>query len=145
MSNEEIKIFLRGYRNLSEKIEQITEELKELNAEVDSININLDGMPHGTEISDKTGRLATRLAEMSDKLIDAKIEAWKARQEINDVILRVDDRNLAHILRRRYIDGKTWEEISVEMNCTYRWTTELHGRALQKVKKIIEKNRCSSY
>ena len=36
------------------------------------------------------------------------------------------------ILRKRYIDGKTFEEIAVALHYTYRHVTRLHGSALQE-------------
>ena len=35
------------------------------------------------------------------------------------------------VLIRRYLMGKAWEQIAVEMNYTYRHVTRLHGTALQ--------------
>lgn len=34
------------------------------------------------------------------------------------------------LLRKRYIDGDTFEKISVDMNYSYRHTTRMHGAAL---------------
>ncbi len=31
-----------------------------------------------------------------------------------------------------------WEEIAVDMHYTYQWVCELHGKALLKVKDLIE-------
>ena len=36
------------------------------------------------------------------------------------------------ILRKRYIDGKTFEEIAVALHYTYRHVARLHGSALQE-------------
>ena len=36
------------------------------------------------------------------------------------------------ILRKRYVDGKTFEEIAVALHYTYRHVTRLHGSALQE-------------
>ena len=42
------------------------------------------------------------------------------------------------LLYERYINGKTWEQIAVDMNYSYRGVTKMHGRALQAVKECIE-------
>lgn len=42
------------------------------------------------------------------------------------------------LLYERYINGKTWEKIAVDMNYSYRGVTKMHGRALQAVKECIE-------
>ena len=84
--------------------------------------------------------MAVRLAEITVEIMDERTKAIEERNEIRNVILRVGDHNLSHILRRRYIDGKTWEEIAVEMNYTYRWTLTLHGRALEEVDRILKES-----
>ncbi|OLR55290.1 hypothetical protein BHK98_03940 [Hornefia porci] len=139
------KEFLGGYLNITEHIEQMTEELEALQRETGSISMALDGMPHGTKLSDRTGQLAVRIAEMTLEIMDERTKAWEKREEIRNVILLVDDHNLCHVLRRRYIDGKMWEEIAVEMNYTYRWVISMHGRALEEVEEILKRVPTNSH
>lgn len=42
------------------------------------------------------------------------------------------------LLFERYINGKTWEQIAVDMHYSYRGVTKMHGKALQAVKECIE-------
>lgn len=42
------------------------------------------------------------------------------------------------LLYERYINGKTWEQIAVDMHYSYRGVTKMHGKALQAVKECIE-------
>ncbi len=42
------------------------------------------------------------------------------------------------LLFERYINGKTWEQVAVDMHYSYRGVTKMHGRALQAVKECIE-------
>ena len=134
------KQFLSRYLNITEHLRQMEEELEALRQEDGSISMQIDGMPHGTKLSDRTGQMAVRLAEITVEIMDERTKAIEERNEIRNVILRVGDHNLSHILRRRYIDGKTWEEIAVEMNYTYRWTLTLHGRALEEVDRILKES-----
>ena len=51
-----------------------------------------------------------------------------------DIYMRVDrmqDQTEREILRYRYIDGLSWEEISARLNYSKRNVTRIHGRALQ--------------
>lgn len=134
------KQFLSRYLNITEHLRQMEEELEALRQEEGSISMQIDGMQHGTKLSDRTGQMAVRLAEITVEIMDERTKAIEERNEIRNVILRVGDHNLSHILRRRYIDGKTWEEIAVEMNYTYRWTLTLHGRALEEVDRILKES-----
>ena len=49
-------------------------------------------------------------------------------------IERVNDCTLRKLLIKRYLQFKTWEQIAVEMNYSWRQIVRLHGKALQKVK-----------
>ena len=42
----------------------------------------------------------------------------------------VEDLNFKTVLELRYLSYLRWEEIAVRMNYTFRWTQELHHRAL---------------
>lgn len=83
-------------------------------------------------VSDQDSRLVAyadlsrQIDEMVDKLCDTKTEILKAIQTVDDGTLRT-------LLVERYINIKTWEQIAVDMNKSYQWVCELHGRALEKV------------
>ena len=62
--------------------------------------------------------------------IDAAVEK---RKEIETVIETLEDKTLQLLLRYRYIDGMTWEQIAVKMRYDYRWVLRLHGRALERL------------
>ena len=74
-----------------------------------------------------------RICELEERL-NGKIDAAvKRRKEMEAAIATVEDRTLQLLLRYRYIDGMTWEQIAVKMNYDYRWTLRLHGRALTRL------------
>ena len=52
-------------------------------------------------------------------------------KEIHDRIHKMQDGAEKEVLIRRYLMGRTWEQIAVEMNYNYRWVLRLHGRALK--------------
>lgn len=70
-----------------------------------------------------------------EKKIDRRIdELYQIKQEILSAIERVNDYTLRKLLIKRYLQFKTWEQIAVEMNYSWRQIVRLHGKALQKVK-----------
>lgn len=86
-----------------------------------------------------------------DKLADTIAKIVDLENEINaDVDKQVDTKKevmsvidtleepFCNLLYKRYLHYMTWEEIAVEMHYTYQWVCELHGRALLKVKELIE-------
>lgn len=68
-----------------------------------------------------------RIDRMIDKLFQIKQEIIAAIECVNEPVYRT-------LLIKRYLNFKTWEQIAVEMNYSYRQTVRLHGKALQEVK-----------
>ena len=132
------KEFLLQYQNMKRRIRSIEYVLEELETQVASISVNMDGMPRGTDTSDKTGRLAAAIVDKQEELADLQGEAFDVMNMVNGVISRVPNEEQKLLLTMRYINGYTWERIAVEMDFTYQWVAgPLHGTALQEVEKIL--------
>ncbi len=70
--------------------------------------------------------------------VDRQIEKLEqVRAEILQVIGQVEDNTLATLLTEYYVNDKTWEEVAVQMGKSWRWTMNLHGKALKAVEKIL--------
>ncbi len=131
------KEFMRQYRRLTVRIRQLDEDIARLEAEIDSTAINYDGMPRGSKISNKTQTLAVQLAELKDKKVRLRSEAWHKREEIQAVIDSIENPVYASLLRCRYIDGLQWEETANFIGYESHYTrTRLHERALRSVTEI---------
>ena len=69
-----------------------------------------------------------------ENLIDAKVdELYAIKQEIMAAINNVQDSTLRALLTEKYINGKKWEQIAVDLNYSWRQIIRLHGRALQEI------------
>lgn len=69
-----------------------------------------------------------------EKEVDAEIDRMtEAKKTVAAAISQVPDSRYRTLLCLRYICGKTWEEIAVEMHYDYRWITRMHGRALSQI------------
>jgi len=80
------------------------------------------------KMPDTVGRIVELEAE-----IDHQIVAFLGlKHTIIDQIQALDNENFIAVLHKRYVEFKRLEEIACEMNYTYQYTRELHGRALQK-------------
>lgn len=124
---------LRQYRALLAEIALLEDEQRRI-AEGALSAVALTGMPKGSGTVDDTGRLAAKLADLA-YLIAAKLdEAIAVRLRIERAIEGLDGQERV-LMRLRYIEGKTWEEIAVAMHYSYKWTHVLHGRTLEKLKK----------
>ena len=68
-----------------------------------------------------------------DKLVDKKIEASSKIDELDEL-----DNTSAVILRERYINLKSWEDISENMNYSLRHVMNLHSKALMEFDKTVK-------
>ena len=66
-----------------------------------------------------------------DRLIDNKAKA-------RDMIEKLDDEVFKVILYKRYFDRKSFEQIAVECNYSWRWIHDLHSNALIALEKVWE-------
>ena len=73
------------------------------------------------------------------KLIDNRIaELYATKHEIITAIDSVDDNTLRQLLIHRYIEFKHWDSIASEMCYSKRQVTRMHGKALLKIKDVLE-------
>lgn len=125
------KATLRQYTNVIKEIEQLEAERENILAGLQGA-VQHDGMPHGQNVADPVGNAGVKLAELKT-LLDAKVdELIGIRLAIESVIetLPPEERRL---MRLRYIEGRRWEQIAVEMNYSYRRVTQIHGNILLSI------------
>lgn len=89
----------------------------------------------GGEPGDKLAAYA-EVSLAADRQIE-KLE--QTRAEILQVIGQVEDNTLATLLTEYYVNDKTWEEVAVQMQYSWRWTMKLHSKALRAVEAILVK------
>jgi DNA-directed RNA polymerase specialized sigma24 family protein len=123
---------------MTARIRNREHDLAELREERESISINLDGMPHGTSLSDKTARLAAQLADAEEEIIELRSEAWSIRMEIVRTLNGIQTPEYNTLLYLRYIEGKTWEQIAVEMHYSIQHIYRMHDSALAAVTEILD-------
>jgi DNA-directed RNA polymerase specialized sigma subunit len=78
-----------------------------------------------------------RLVEL-ENMIDQKVdELTDTKKEIMQVIFRLEDRRQKMVLISYYIRMKTFEQIAVEMNYSFRQITNIRRRGIMEVQKLI--------
>ena len=125
----------RAYR-ISEIIAENMQELKELRQRRDNIPSSISG-GHGS--NSENGAAYTRII---DKIIDFENQIISENSELIEIsietrrrINRVANANLNLILKKRYLQFKTFEAIAAEMNYSVRHVLRLHGQALAEFAK----------
>lgn len=131
--NDKKKRYLFGYRDALRKQKAIEEEIRELRLKKMLPSLTQDGMPHGSGGSDMSG-YAAKLDELLRDLDEQAQRCIDIRREIAGKIEAMQDETEKLVLRLRYIHGKKWEEIAVEMGYEFRHITRIHGRGLEHFK-----------
>ena len=121
--NERKKEYLKGYIYSVRKAQRLKEQIEELRSQQMFPSMNHDGMPQGNAHSD--------LDALISQLEHEQAMAVRQYKEIHDRIHQMQDGAEKEVLIRRYLMGRTWEQIAVDMDYNYRSVLKIHGRALR--------------
>lgn len=131
------KEFLKQYEKAEERIRQLTQDIEDLVETIGSIT-GSDGQPRGTDTSDKTGNLAAKLADLKTYKEALLAVAWSKREEVAEVIAKVDNADHSRLLYAKYIELKSWREVADDLGRDEVYTRgRLHGAALENVRRIL--------
>lgn len=124
------KEWLSRATNIDKEIGRLLRELRAARERAMSITARVDAnRVSGTKDPHKYDTLVAY-----ENLIDQKVdELYAVKQEILIAIDGVRDDTLRALLLERYINGKKWEQIAVNLNYSWRQIIRLHGQALQEI------------
>ena len=97
---------------LSKELKMWKEESQKLQDRIESTGKWLDGMPRGSDISDKVGNLAAALADARTMVVVKELEIQTQRRRIIDYIDKIDDSLLRQIIFYRCVSCMQWREVS---------------------------------
>lgn len=125
--------YLEQYKYLDKEIERKLKTLEDWKSKLYNVTATMSDMPSAGKVTDKISSGVATIDEIESNInqdIDALIEL---RKEIENKINVVEDLKLGELLKCRYLDCKTWEEIAYKNNYTWQWAHRLHERALDKI------------
>ena len=79
-----------------------------------------------------------KLGELTWQIMEQTTELDRVKAEIEAVIRKVENGKYRELLVRRYLNGKTFEEVAVKMHYTWRQVHRIHGRALIAVAEVLK-------
>ena len=134
MTNQEKKDYLIRYRDNEREIRRLQNEIQRWKDSAYITSVKYTGAGGGTDGQDKLQVNVERLVRLQNRLTAQMRARIQLRDEIEDAIESVPDDRLQLLLRYRYIEGWTFEQIAVELNYSWRQICNLHGKALNEVK-----------
>ncbi len=132
------KEYLLRYRQLANQIDSKTERVKELREKATNISISMGERVQSSAVGDKTALIVERYLLLESEIIADLDELGQKQSEILTVIESLTDETQKTMLQYRYINGYTLEVIAIKMNYSYMQICRIHGKALEKVKDVIE-------
>ncbi len=130
MTNNEKKKWLQRYRECWAEVEITQQEIEELNSRAQKITASLSPTPGGGQRADFT-LTVDRIIELKEKLDQQVRLALLQRAEIETAIEQVRSPLHRRVLRRRYLNGDTFEKIAVDEDITYNHlVSRIHPQSL---------------
>lgn len=125
--------WLKNYKTLKSSINTIESELKDLEIELKQMGykpIDYSGMPHGNyKIPDD--EICNRIV-LRDKKADA-LKKTKEKVEKLDMVLSKLDSEERDIIKLKFIDGLSYEEMASKLNLSYASITRKKSEGLRKL------------
>lgn len=135
------KEYLRQYEYAARRAYRLEKELEEEYLLIDSVKSlsDLDGLPHGSNISRPVEERAVRIVDKAAELYEARIEALELRQEIFETIMSIDKKDglACDVLCERYVELKTWEKVCEAVSYTWHTVRIAWHRGLDLVEQQI--------
>ena len=130
------KEFLNKIRHIDMMIDCKCSQIKGLRDRLTSISCPMGEKVQSTKDPDKFTDPVSKIIELEqeinediDNLVELKCEARKSIEQLND------DREKL-VLYKRYFENKTFEQISVEMNYSWRRIHQFHSDALMQLEML---------
>jgi DNA-directed RNA polymerase specialized sigma subunit len=117
---------LQKYVYLEKLIDRYYTELAEVRSRAEKMTRVITGMPRATPMPDHIGAIVAKMER-----IKQRIAACVARQEaIENAVETLPERE-QHLIRERYLRGKSWDDIAKAMNYSHKHLHRIHSAALQ--------------
>lgn len=130
---EKIK-YLNQYKFLNAEIDRKIKQLEDWRNKIFNVTGTLSDMPRNPNRSNTIENGIAAIDEIEANINKDIDELVVLRKEIENKINEVKDLKLRELLKCRYLDCKTWEEIAYKNNYTWQWAHKLHEKALDEIK-----------
>lgn len=113
---------------INKEIETIKNQLEELKSKSLIKGQDLNGMPHASGTSDRTGNTALAIREI-EELYEIKLrELYLVRSRIERYINTISDSEVRLIIRLRSINNMNWDQIGAEVGMDRRTASRKYFR-----------------
>ena len=129
MDKSELQRIMIEYRSIG----SLERRIAALRETLERTTPQLDGMPHGSDGTDKMASITATIVDLERRLDKRRVDCEKEMQRAETVIDTLPDQQRL-IMRLRYIEGLTWRQVSEKSNYDKRHCIRIHKRALERIK-----------
>ena len=133
MTYDEKIRWLRSYQESLRREKELAQEVERLHSEAYRVTPLLSGMPGGASDGQALPRAVEEIIKAKQELECQINTCGDIRREIVAAIEQVTDARDHEILRRRYLLGQKWEQISVDMNYNFQYVCKRHKLTICKL------------
>lgn len=128
------KQYLSRARGIDRKINSLLETKQNIKDNLMKITQNYDA--DGAS-STKDPHKYDRLIIIENQIDDLIDQMLIVKSEVLETVYQVQDWRLQEVLKRRYVDMQSFEQIAYNMNYAWRQIMRLHKKGLQEVEVIL--------
>lgn len=139
MSAEQL---LRDLRHLASEVRTLQEQVYLYRQAADGLKaMQLSDMPKAKGTGPDTADAIAKLVDTEKLCIKKILELTIAQNEATKIINCMQNSEHRNILELRYIIGKSWDDIAVDMDMSLRNVHYLHGQAKRAFAKTYNKDK----
>ena len=130
---ETVKDYLSSYQAMQAEIRDLEQRLSELREQLESVRSPVcSAMPRSKSESDLS-ELLSPLLDLERSYRQAVLKARVRCARIEHLILQLSSPRQKQILRARYVDGLSWDEVSGRFLISESVTYSLHKKAISEL------------
>ena len=134
MKEKSIVERFRRYRWLLREIKHLEEEKERIRSLMERTTKALSDSPKGSFGDGTMLETGTeKMIQIEERIAGQIIQLTKHRSAIESLLSLLESPKERTLLRMKYIDGMTWEEIEKREYLDERWARRIVGRAIHKI------------
>ena len=122
---------LQRYGWLQKNIQRLEEKILELRAAAEKMTMTISDKPRDASPErDKAANMTVKMMDVEKLLNEQLHQSYILFQEVEKVVSKLPERE-QYLIRARYIDCRSWEEIAMDMGYAEAQIYRIHLKALK--------------
>lgn len=130
MNKQRLLYIMTEYRSIG----NIERRIESLRGTLERTTQQMNGMPHGSDGSDKMASMVSEIVDLLGKLDERRVRIEEGMQEIERAFDALPDQQ-RRIMRLRYIEGMSWKKIARETHYAESHLIKIQRAALERLNK----------